>query len=250
MKKLLFFIALVLSFFVNNLKAQTFDLYKVHLKSGIVIKCELLKLIPDSFVVIKQYGLKTNIALKDIDSVVFAESRIESLNPYNRMAIIRKNIPDTGWSVGLQPGFSMGDAGFEPTTSFVARISVLKSNGRHWMYGLNLGLDPYMYYDMAMGVTALEARYLFNVNKPRSMFLTGLGGYGFNLTSPRTGEDGGLMAAFGFGRSIRTQGQNIFSYMFSFKEQRFSEMRRFWPDVERKYNYVLRRFEVKFEWRF
>lgn len=250
MKKSRAFIVIFLSFFCH-LNAQNTDLFKVYLKSGLILKAELVKVIPDSLVQIKQYGMLTNIKFSEIDSLVFDESLMKTIvfNPLNK-PIERKHVVDSGWSFGLQPGFTLGIGGWGLTSSFTFRTSILRGNGKLAQYGFNLGIDPYILYENAFGVTALEGRQYFKKQSHRSPFVYGTLGYGFNLTSPALGKDGGVNTSIGFGNGFRTRNGVVFSFMFGYRFQRFRELRNIWR-VGDIYTYNnINRFECKFEWRY
>ncbi|MCC6817853.1 MAG: hypothetical protein IT245_03050 [Bacteroidia bacterium] len=250
MKNFLAFIVCFVSFNCQ-LNAQNSDLYKVYIKSGLVVKAELLKVIPDSMIQIRQYGLVSNIKMKDIDSIVFDESKLPNLNT-NRMNVWaqRKQLLDSGWSYGFQPGFTLGADGWGITSSFTFRGSFLKNNLKHLMYGFNFGFDPYLLYEQAFGNISAESRFLFKEKSIRSPFIYSIAGYGFNLTSPALGRDGGVCASFGLGQSFRTRGDLVFSFMIGYKYQRFKEERFIWPTGNVLTYNNLNRMEFKTEWRF
>ena len=250
MKKLLTVIVITLSFFCQ-VNAQNTDLYKIYLKSGLVLKAELVKVIPDSIIQIKQYGMLTVLKFNAIDSVVFSESRLPDFQmAFMKQKIKRSNILDSGWSLGLQPGFSIGFTEWDITSSFIFRASVLKNNGKHLMYGFNFGLEPYSYYEQAFGVADLEGRYYFRANTNRSMFFGSLMGYGFNITSPALGRDGGFNFFAGLGQSFKTRNNVLFSFAFGYKYQSYQVMRNIWQVGNVLTYNRLNRFETKFEWRF
>jgi hypothetical protein len=249
-----------ISFFCTlQAKAQNNDLYVIKLKSGLVLKCELINVIPDSIVTIRQYGMISTLKFSEVISIDYSESLVKheppgSVPARQRKVIMKKAVPDSGWSVGLQPGFSMGIAdGNWLTSSFVIKLSVLKSLARRWQAGVVVGLEPYAYYDLAMGTVMGEGRFYVEKEKPKSFFMHTQLGYGFNLTSERTGKDGGVAFSYGFGKSFRNRNQNIFSYMIGFKYQKAREEKIVWGpigSVSRTYHYVIKRFEFKVEWRF
>jgi len=246
---------LIISFFCAcGLHAQNNDLYIVKLKSGLQIKCELVKVIPDSFVTVRQYGLISNIPYGEVVSIHFSESAVKVQPGRQKTKVFKKNLPDSGWSIGVQPGFSMGMADDDwLTSSFQFRLSALKSLSKKWQAGVTVGLDPYAYYGIVLGTVLAEGRYYLEKDKPRSAFFYGLGGYGFNLTSARLGKDGGINLSYGFGKAFRNKNQNIFSYMFGYRLQKAQEDKLVWApigSVNRTYHYVMRRFEFKVEWRF
>jgi hypothetical protein len=249
----------VISFFYTmQASAQNNDLYVIKLKSGLILKCELINVIPDSIVTIRQYGLTSTLKFSEVISIEYAESLVKYEPAGNsnsvsrhRKIVVKKAVPDSGWSVGLQPGFSIGIADDDwLTSSFVMKISVLKSITRKWQAGVVMGLEPYAYYGQVMGTVMGEGRFYLEKEKPKALFLHAQLGYGFNLTSERTGKDGGLAFSYGFGKSFRNRNQNIFSYMIGYKFQSAKEERLLSGNIIRTYFYRMRRFEFKVEWRF
>lgn len=249
MKRLFVFIVFFLSLYCK-LNAQTADLYKVYLKSGLIVKAELVKVIPDSIIQIRQYGLITNLKMKDIDSVVFDETKLP-LN-YSRRAerASRRNLLDSVWTFGFQPGFTIGSDGWGVTSSFSFRGAFLGSNSKHLMYGFNFGFDPYLLYEQGFGNISAESRYVFKKDTYKSPFIYCIGGYGFNLTSPALGRDGGVCTSFGIGQSIRTRSDMVFSFMIGYKYQRFKEERFIWPTGNVLTYNNINRMEFKVEWRY
>lgn len=249
--KLLLFFCLIS---INKLAAQNSDLYIIKMKSGLQVKCELVKIVPDSFVMVRQYGLVSKISINDILDINYSESIAGSgsFGGSAKKKAIRRPLPDTGWSVGLQPGFTIGSApGWGATSSFVFRGSFLKSDGKRWMYGINAGFDPYDFYDEVVGATMLEGRYFLKKKDTKPAFLVVNAGYGFNLTSPRTGADGGFGCSFGIGKSFRLKNQNTFSYLFTYKIQQFeSETWNWWSSFNQLQHVDTRRFEFRVEWRY
>lgn len=254
MKYLRFVFLFSFVFCLNNLISQNADLYLVKLKSGLVLKCELIKVVPDSFVVVKQYGLESKINITEVIEINYSEtSDVFVKNMVNKQApkAILKNIPDSGWHFAFQIGLALGTKyGSEPASNFVLRSSVLKSNNKRLMYGFNLGIDPYASYEMVCGITALEGRYMFNKNSKSSGYLVGIGGYGFNLSSVRNGKDGGVHLSAGVGISNRLKSGNIFSYQFGYKYQEAQMESQSWRSAGIMEQFQIKRFEVKFEWRF
>jgi hypothetical protein len=250
--KLLLFFCL---FNAKSLSSQNSDLYVIKFKTGLQIKCELVKVVPDSFVMVRQYGLLTKIPMNDILDINYSES-IAGAGSFGggrgKTKALRRPLPDTGWSVGIQPGFTIGSApGWGATSSFVFRGSLLKSDGKRWMYGFNAGFDPYDYYGEVIGATMLEGRYLLTKNDTKPVFLVANLGYGFNLSSPRTGGDGGFGCSIGMGKSYRLKNQNSFSYMFTYKIQQFeSESWSWWIRSNQMQMIDTRRFEFRVEWRY
>lgn len=240
---------------ISKLSAQNSDLYIIKMKSGLQVKCELVKIVPDSFVIVRQYGLVSKISISDIQDINYSES-IAGSGSFGgikgKPKVVRRPLPDTGWSLGIQPGFTIGSIqGWGATSSFVFRGSLLKSDGKRWMYGFNSGFDPYAFYEEVVGATMLEGRYLLTKNDTKPAFLVANMGYGFNLTSPRTGSDGGFGCSFGIGKSYRLKSQNTFSYMFSYKIQQFkAESWDWWSRSTQLQNIDSRRFELRVEWRY
>lgn len=242
-------------FNINHISAQNSDLYILKMKNGIQIKCELVKIVPDSFVMVRQYGLLSKISIKDIADINYAESIAGSGSfgsGKSRTKVVRRPIPDTGWTVGIQPGFTIGSIpGWGATSSFTVRGSVLKSDGKRWMYGFNAGFDPYSYYEEVVAPVMLEGRYLLQKQNTRPVFLAANIGYGFNITSPRLGSDGGFGCSVGIGKSYRLKNQNTFSYVFSYKIQQFkAENWSWWNSINQLQNVDTRRFEFRVEWRY
>ncbi|MES2617339.1 MAG: hypothetical protein V4613_05645 [Bacteroidota bacterium] len=231
---------------IINCNAQQTDLYIIKLKNGLQIKAELIKVVPDSFAIIKQYGLATKINLSEISEITFSETNPVAINRPGRLNVIKRPLPDSGWVCGYQFGISLGSDGFYPTSSFVARFNALKRIGKNAQAGFSIGLDPYSYYETALAVTTLDFREYFN-NKPKSMFLYANAGYGFSLTEPNTVKYGGLNFGFGFGRSYRTANQNVFSMMLGYKSQDMKEDYVRW-NVPSTIKYIsARRMEFKVE---
>lgn len=254
MKNLRFVVLLSFVFCLNNLVSQNADLYLVKLKSGLVIKCELIKVVPDSFVLIKQYGLESKINISDVVDINYSEtSDVFVKNIANKQSSrpVLKNIPDSGWHFAFQIGLALGTKyGSEPASNFVLRSSVLRYNNKRAMYGFNLGIDPYASYEIVCGIAALEGRYMLNKNRKSSGYLVGIGGYGFNLSSVRNGKDGGIHLSAGVGVSNRLKSGNIFSYQFGYKYQEAQMESQSWRSFGFMEQYRIKRFEVKFEWRF
>jgi hypothetical protein len=96
----------------------------------------------------------------------------------------------------------------------------------------------------------MEGRQYFKKNTTKSPFAYLTAGYGFNITSPALGKDGGANTSLGFGNSFRTRSGVIFSFMLGYRFQRFRELRNIWG-AGQVYTYNnINRFEVKFEWRY
>ncbi len=247
-KLLLFFCFLI----VNESKAQNNDLYILKLKSGLTIKCELVKVVPDSFVSIRQYGLESKVNMSDVVNITYSESLFSTNTFKSKVKPVKKNLLDTGWSLGLQPGFTIGSGGdWGVTSSFTFRASMLNSNGKNTMYGFNFGFDPYDFYGTILAPTTLEGRYYIGKPAPARVFFNGNIGYSWNLLSPRTGNDGGLTFGFGVGKSYRLRSGNVFSYQFGYKSQDFKQENFIWWRNETVYQIIsARRIEFKLEWRY
>lgn len=228
-----------------------------------VIKAFVLRVIPDSIVTIRQYDLESNILMSEVAEIVYSgpvksengsqngmaqDSRTATGRPL-RSNYIRKNIPDSGWHLGLQLGASFGTKSYGASSSFVFRANLLKTQGR-FLYGLNTGLDPYLYTGNLLWITAAEGRYHFTMNKPKSFLLNLSSGYGFNLSSPRLGNDGGFLFSSGIGHSHRTRDGNVFSVLLSYKFQSMKSQVTNWMRDTRTEYYKLHRTEIKVEWRF
>lgn len=255
MKNLLKLLLLIGIFKFNNISAQNSDLYILKMKNGLQIKCELVKIVPDSFVMVRQYGMLSKINIDDIADINYSESIAGSGSfggSRGKIKVVRRPVPDTGWSVGIQPGFTIGSApAWGATSSFVVRSSILRSDGKRWMYGLNIGLDPYSYYEEVIAPVMLEGRYLLQKQNTKPVFIVANAGYGFNITSPRLGSDGGFGCSVGMGKSYRLKNQNVFSYMFNYKIQQFeSENWSWWNRINQLHYVDTRRFEFRVEWRY
>jgi hypothetical protein len=246
-------IALIISLFcITETRAQNNDLYVVKLKSGLAIKCELVKVVTDSFIVIRQYGLESTIRYDDVVSIEYSESLVKHTPGRTKKVVIKRNLPDSGWSIGVQPGFCIGLADDDwLTSSFLFRLSILKTVSPRWQAGITLGLDPYAYYGVLLGSMMGEGRFYLETGRPRAAFLYGQAGYGLSLVSEKPVRDGGLIFEFGMGKAYRNKKQNIFSYMLGYKVQkaRHDVTDWNWPGVRYHY-YSLRRFVCKVEWRF
>lgn len=255
MKNFLKLLLLIGIFNIGDVHAQNSDLYILKMKNGLQIKCELVKIVPDSFVMVRQYGLLSKININDIADINYAESIAGSGtfgSGKNKTKIVRRPMPDTGWSAAIQPGFTIGSApGWGATSSFTLRGSFLRSDGKRWSYGINTGFDPYSYYDAVVAPVMLEGRYLLQKQNTKPVFITANAGYGFNITSTRTGSDGGFGCSVGMGKSYRLKNQNIFSYMFCYRIQQFkTESWSWWSSFNQLQNVDTRRFEFRVEWRY
>lgn len=238
-------------FYINESNAQNNDLYLVKLKSGLTIKCELIKVVPDSFVIIRQYGLESKVNMSDVVNITYSESLFQTKTFNGKVKKIKHSLPDSGWSFGIQPGFTIGTDGWDVTSSFTMRGSFLNSNGKNSMYGFNIGFDPYSYYNTVLGISSVEGRQYISKRNATRTFISGTLGYGWNLSSPRTGIDGGLLWSLGIGNSYRLNNGNIFSYQFGFKTQNFISEDRIWGRIDPIIQHIsTKRFEFKVEWRY
>jgi hypothetical protein len=258
MKNIFYFIVFISSFTTLSVNAQHNDLYLVKLKSGITLKCELLRVVPDSFIVVRQYGLDNTIQMSDVVSVDFSESSLKYFSHmyYGKPKVIKRNLPDSNWTIGVSPGFTIGSGGWwGPTSSFTTRLNLLKGFGPRFMAGFGTGIDPYGYTGNVIAPLVLDGRCLLQKNSPNSLFIYSELGFGFNLVSPRTVDDGGPTYAIGMGRMYRTKRQNVFGFSFGYRYQSLkSEIQRFDP-FSRTTNTIrateiYRRFVAKAEWRF
>lgn len=259
------FIFVICFFYVTNAGAQNKDLYNVKLKSGLVIKCELLRVVTDSFVVIRQYGQVNTIKYDEIESISFSETRgtsvVISPEESNRSQPVRakpvqpqrKNIPDKQPSFGVQTGLCFGQTDDFPTVSILLRLSVLTGITKRLQAGGAVGLDPYLQYNIVLGSVLGDARYYFKKDKPQSPFLHTQFGYGFNFNSHQPAKEGGLTYNFGVGQSFRDNSQNIFSMMLGYRFQKASEEREIWDQWGNRTVTLFHEFnrvEFKVEFRF
>lgn len=245
MKHSVFLVLFFLTCMVSTYGQQT-DLYRIKLKNGLIIKAELIRVVPDSFALIRQYGMESKINFSEITDISFSETNPAMINRLDRQVITKRPLPDSGWIFGYQLGASLGTDEYFPITSFVARFTGLKRIGRTTQAGFSCGIDPYSYYETALGVATIDFREYLK-NKPKSMFLYANAGYGFNLTEPNTVKYGGLNFGFGLGRSYRTRHQNIFSMMLGYKSQDIKDYYQPWnrPGYIKYIN--ARRIEFKVE---
>lgn len=261
MKLKVFFLFIFTTMIVSGLKSQNADLYLLKMKSGLVIKCEVLKIVPDSFVKIRQYNFESTIKMSDIQTIEFSEINGAVFTPFNqtnaKVKAPRAQIADSFWHLGLSVGFSAGNSSYDITTNFLTRINVLRSNRKRtrWMYGPYLALEPYSYYGAVAFTPGLEGRYHFNKSTPKSGIIYGYTGYTMNINTSKPLKNDGSTFGFGIGKSSRTQNGNIFTMMFGYKYQTiqsqinvFDNFRREWINVDA--THILPRFEARVEWRF
>ncbi len=217
------FLIICITLISYNCYSQHSDLYLIKLKSGLKIKGELVKIVPDSFIVFKQYGLITKLNIAEVVDITFSETNQNISYKKGKLIKYKRNLPDTGWRLGLQIGFLGGLAdkwgwGPTPTTNFVLRMAVLKKVAKKTQVGAMVGFNPYALYSfVALPIEAHIRQYL--QNKPKSMFFYGNLGYGFNISEGSPIKNGGITYGYGIGRSYRTQRQNIFSMKFGFTAQ-------------------------------
>jgi hypothetical protein len=244
---------------VNVANAQSNDLYNVKLKSGLLLKCELLKMVPDSFIVIRQYGQVNTIKYSEIESVEFIQSAAKTsptvpTRTYQAKPVQpKKNIPDSGLSVGIQTGLCFGqndDLYPMPTVSVLIRLSLLYSLGNRFQIGVALGLDPYLLNDAIITSMQGEGRFYFIANKPSSPFLHLQAGYGFNIIPATDKIQGGELYTFGFGQSFRDKKDNILSVILAYRSQNLTEEGYDWNNNPVTYHQVFNRLEAKVEFRF
>jgi hypothetical protein len=261
MKLKVFFLFIFTTMIVNGLKSQNADLYLVKLKSGLIIKCEVLKIVPDSFVKIRQFNFESTIKMSEVQMIEFSETSALFVNKFkeenksqNRRANL-KNIPDSGWNFGLSIGFSLGSAYYGITSNFVGRANLLRTNKKNdrFMYGPYFAIEPYTLYETAVMTPGVEGRYHFKKNVPKTFFTYSYTGYSLSLTEPNPLTNGGAAFGIGLGKSGRTRAGNIFSMMFGYKHQSLTgqiylNTRNGWEFT--KAFYRLNRFEARVEWRF
>ena len=214
----LFTLLAFLSLFGSGVYGQS-DLYIIKLKNGIAIKAELIKVVPDSFVLIKQYGLETKINMTDILTIIYDETNPLAYSKRTRPKVFKRPIPDSGWSFGYQFGFTLGRADiYFTTSSFVTRLIALKKVGKRTQVGFAAGADPYDFYSIAIGSVSLDARHYLSKGS-NAMFTYGYSGYGFNLSNPNSIKYGGWNYGIGLGHSLRTKNQKVLSIMAGYKRQ-------------------------------
>lgn len=225
------FLIICFTLILHKCYSQHSDLYLIKLKNGLTLKAELIKIVPDSFIVFKQYGLETKLKMSEVIEINFSETNQYLITKKGKPIIFKRNLPDTGWSFGYQLGFSGGlinDFGWtRPTTSFVSRISILKSVYKLNQVGVLLGFDPYAAYEFVIFPIELHGRHYF-YNKPKSPLLYANFGYGLNVSRGNPINNGGLTYSFGLGKSFRTKNQKVFSLMFGIKNQQAQDRLREW----------------------
>ncbi len=266
---------LVLLIFLMTLEAgaQNSALYNVKLRSGLLIKCELVKLVPDSFVVIRQYGEISSIPSSEVESIVYAgtvtrtQAAVKVAVIKEKPKLLRRNLPDSAWTIGFQLGPNMSvnlspssdiyDVLPYPGSSF--RLNAMKGISKKVEAGFSVGIDPCLdisYTDniFVMGVLLGDLRFNLRKDRPKTPFLYAEGGYGFNLTARDVVKSGGLNMSMGFGSASRTKTQGIYSFMLGLKLQTIRQELFFftWPDTRQDvyYHYALFGFEMKMEWKF
>lgn len=244
MKHFLFFVLFTLAGFKTY--AQHTDLYIIKLKNGMIIKAELVKVVTDSFAIIKQYGLESKIKMSEILDITFNETNPTVYLAKGTPPVLRRNLPDSDWSVGYQVGFTLGLVDYGATSSFVTRFTALKTVARKTQVGFSLGLDPYAAYDFVIGTIAADIRQYF-INNARAPFVYGYVGYGFNITNSKPIQSGGINYGFGFGQSFRTKRQKTFSFMLGLKGQNAEDYSFFWNGSNNLQYYSMRRLELKLE---
>lgn len=261
--KYFYYLILIVIFFRGGIaNAQSNDLYNVKLKSGLVIKCELLKVVPDSFIVIRQYGQVNTIKYSEIESVDFSQAAVRASpavpvqTVYARPVRRKKSVPDSGLSVGLQTGLCFGTTTeySMPTVSILLRLSALYTLDKRWQAGIALGIDPYLQYDAVLTSIQGEGRFHLSKDKAQSTFLHGQAGYGFNIVSSTNRVTGGPCYTAGIGQSFRDRKENIFSIIVAYRSQNITQEMQGWDsrsgDFNRTYHRVFNRLEFKVEFRF
>jgi hypothetical protein len=255
MKKSQFWLLAVILIFAGRLDAQNGDLFVFKLKSGLEIKGELLKVIPDSCVVLRQYGLETTINISEISSIKWS-GRTEHFIPSTAPLAYRiANLPDSGFYMGASIGGTVGitDVNEDITSSFSVQLSALYFVKPRLLTGVSLLLDPYGYYSQAIFSPVVDVRYFPMVKRRKSPLIYGHLGYGFNITSPALGKHGGINTEFGLGFAKSTRNHNVFLISAGVKYQEFKRKSSVvvWPNVEdRIYHYQLTRVLIKFGWLF
>ena len=146
MLKLCFGVLLFILFFcINTANAQSYDLYSIKLKSGLILKCELVNIIPDSFVTIRQYGNVSRIKCSEIIWIEYSGyKKIDSAynTPYVRPKVILRKLPDSLWTYGLQLSLNLNFGGpYEETAGTQIKFIAMKGVRKGLEAGFCLGFD-------------------------------------------------------------------------------------------------------------
>lgn len=194
-----------------NAQAQDIPYYYIKFKTGKLIHVQLVGVFGDSIARVKEYGVVTDIRLKEIETI----DRTQTLEMKNdvRSLISRADL-DSCSDFAIQTSIGIGTLGGRQTNCYYFGFNYMKSVGRSGRIGFNIGLNDFSRNDILIMPMTLDLRMHLETEKPKSPIIIGWNmGLGVNLKSTDPISDGGLTAALIFGKGIHL-GNNSFINVF------------------------------------
>ena len=199
---------------------------RVELKSGVVLRGELIQITYNERLEIKVPGAENMvIQWDDISELNFIEAEVRQINRTSRKKEVKDfafNDRKTFFWFDLSVPLGI-DAWGDPVAGGVVQAGVAKGLGRRNSLGLTTGLEFYLWPDMVFMPIGLEYRGRLN-STGASWFYYLQGGYGHVLTSEydwrnETRAVGGPFIAPGVGITRKTNPKRAWYLKFGFKSQ-------------------------------
>ena len=216
------FLTVVLLLITFASTAQVNTVSTVTLKSGLVIKGEIITLVPDDFIEIKTpIGTSMKIEWKDIQSLDFSNS--PSYAPKTKKDY---DFNDSSYYFSLAGGFPFGlDQGGYPSVGFSSSLSIGKAINSKMRVGLVTGYDFYWWPNTGIIPLGIEFQGRFH-EKGYTPYYYVQAGYGFVGYSGlengwQMGEtNGGIFIAPGLGLTAKRKAHSAWFLQLGLKIQK------------------------------